>query len=130
MCMRITGERLEDGADAAQLLLGRHRRRAGPGRLAADVEDVGAGRRQLEPVRDRPLGAEEEPAVRERVGGHVDDAHEPGHELSYWARITRPSGASSTKWWAWPARKRAHWFCGRSSAGRRGSWAISATQSP
>jgi hypothetical protein len=62
------------------LLLGRvDALRAGPGRLAADVEDVGARRAQREAVRDRGLGVEVAAAVAERVGRDVDDAHDEGH---------------------------------------------------
>ena len=45
------------------------------GRLAADVEHVGARGDQREAVRDGGVGVEEAAAVGERVGGDVDDAH-------------------------------------------------------
>ena len=49
-----------------------------PGRveLGADVEDVGACRLELQGVRDRRVGGQIAPAVREAVGGDVDDAHD------------------------------------------------------
>ena len=70
------GERLDDGQDAAQLLLQRRPAGAGAGRLAADVEDVGTVRGEREPAGDRVAGLEPPPAVAERVGGDVDDAHD------------------------------------------------------
>src|SRR5579875_882830 len=50
--------------------------RARAGRFAADVHDVGPGRRQLQAVGDRLVGAEPAAAVGERVGRDVDDAHD------------------------------------------------------
>ena len=58
-----------------ELDLERHRVGARPGRLPADVEQVGAVGGQLQAVGDRGVGVEERAAVRERVGGHVDHAH-------------------------------------------------------
>ena len=48
----------------------------GPGRLAADVEDVGALGDQLAAVLDRRRRLEPLAAVAERVGRDVDDAHD------------------------------------------------------
>ena len=62
----------------AQLLGVVDRLGAGPGRLAADVEHVGARRHQREAVGDRGVGVEEAAAVGERVGGDVHDAHHRG----------------------------------------------------
>src|SRR5690606_19932815 len=54
----------------------RHARGARPRRLAAHVEDVGTLPQQLEPVRHRGGRLEPLPAVGERVGRHVDHAHD------------------------------------------------------
>ena len=70
------GEPLEHGHDAPQLLVERHALRAGPGRLAADVDDRRALRRAIAPRGcDRVLGRAVDAAVRERVRRDVDDAH-------------------------------------------------------
>ena len=61
----------------------------GPGRLAADVEDLGALGDQLAPVLDRPLGIEEQPAVGERVGRDVDHPHDPGARCRSTSSIKR-----------------------------------------
>ena len=66
----------DDREDPAQLLLRRDRRGAGPRRLPADVEHVGALRHQRGAVLDRPRRVEEAPPVREAVRRHVDDAHD------------------------------------------------------
>ena len=47
---------------------------AGPGRFAADVDEVGARRPQLEAVPDGVVVVEEPAAVGERVGRDVEDA--------------------------------------------------------
>ena len=65
-----------DRQDPAQLLVGVDRLGAGPGRLAADVEDRRAGRGQREAVRDRGVGVEVAAAVGEGVGRDVDDPHQ------------------------------------------------------
>ena len=49
---------------------------ARPGRLAADVDDVGACRGEREAVGDRRVGPEPLPAVGEGVRGDVDHAHD------------------------------------------------------
>ncbi len=67
---------LDDGDDPAGLLVGGDWRRAGAGGLPADVEDVGTGGGELDPVGDGGIGLEEAPAVRERVGRDVDDPHD------------------------------------------------------
>ena len=67
---------LEHRRDAPQLLVGRQRRRAGPRRLAADVDDVGAVRDHRERVGDRDVGIESRAAVGERIRRDVDDAHD------------------------------------------------------
>ena len=51
---------------------------AGPRRLAADVEDVGALRLETQPLRDRRLDVRAQAVAREGVGRHVDDAHDEG----------------------------------------------------
>ena len=67
--------RLDDREHAAELLGVVDRIGTGAGGLAADVEQVGAGGDQGEPVGDRGVGVEEAPAVGERVGRDVHDAH-------------------------------------------------------
>ena len=54
-------------------------RRAGPCRLAADVEHRGARRVQGQAVRDRRVGVEVAAAITERVRRDVDDPHDDGH---------------------------------------------------
>jgi len=56
----------------------RDRLRAGARGLAADVEDVCAGGRQLQPVRDGRCRVEMRPPVREGIGRDIDDAHHRG----------------------------------------------------
>ena len=65
------------GARSRDLDLRRDDLRARPGGLAADIEDVRALCGERAAVGDRPPGVEKEPAVRERVRGHVDDPHDP-----------------------------------------------------
>src|SRR4029077_4959028 len=64
------------GATPPQLLLGSDRRRAGACRLAANVEEIGSLADEFAAMRNRAVGLEELPAVRERVGSHVDDPHD------------------------------------------------------
>ena len=65
-----------DRADPAQLLVLGRALGAGPGRLATDVDQVGALGEQLQAVRDGGLGLEPLAAVGEGVGRHVDHAHD------------------------------------------------------
>ncbi len=52
--------------------------RAGPSRFSADVDDVGAlGRHDGRPIKGC-VGTGIAPAVGERIGGHVQDAHDGG----------------------------------------------------
>ena len=61
---------------ARELVVGADRRGAGPGRLAADVEDVGALRRPAaRSARSRAPASMSAAAVGERIGRDVDDAH-------------------------------------------------------
>ncbi len=71
-------KRLDDGHDAAGLLLDRDRVGARPRRLAADVDDRRALGGHGHALADRRLGVHEEAPVRERVGGHVEDPHDAG----------------------------------------------------
>ena len=73
----VGGERGDDGHHAGELLLDRDRAGAGARRLAADVEDGRALGDELAPVRDRRVAVEPLAAVGERVGRHVEDAHDP-----------------------------------------------------
>ena len=75
---RLGGQALDHRQHPAQLLVGGHRLGAGPGRLAADVEQVGARGHEGQAVRDRGVGVEEAAAVGERVGRDVHDAHHRG----------------------------------------------------
>ena len=68
-------ERAHDPDDAAQLLGGVHRRRAGSGRLAADVEHRRTRGGERDAVLDRKVGVEEAAAVGERVRRDVHHAH-------------------------------------------------------
>ena len=72
----VGDERLDDGEHARELVLGVHGLGARAGRLAADVEQVGALAREPPALGDGRVGVEERAAVRERVGRHVDDAHQ------------------------------------------------------
>ncbi len=65
----------DDGHDSAPLLRRVDGIRARPRRLAADVEQVGAVGDQLPGAGDGGGRIQELPAVAERVGRHVDDAH-------------------------------------------------------
>ena len=70
------GQRRDHGPDPAQFLVLADPQRAWPGRLAADVHDVGTARGQLEPVRDGLVWPEPLSAVGEGIRGHVDHAHD------------------------------------------------------
>ena len=75
-CLGARAQALDDGDDAAQLFLGGNVLGAGPRRLAADVEDVGAFLGKLQAVRDGRLRRSMQAAVGEAVGRDVDDAHD------------------------------------------------------
>ena len=70
------GERGDHRQDAPALLLEVHGVGAGPGRLPADVEDVGPLRLEPQRVRDRGVRGAVAAAVGEAVGRHVDDPHD------------------------------------------------------
>ena len=72
------GEGVDHRKHTVELLAHQRASRPGPGRLAADVEDVGALLHQVEPVRDGRVGVEPLAAVGEGVRGHVHDAHHEG----------------------------------------------------
>ena len=69
-------ERRDHRGDPPQLLPGVDRRMTGPRRLAADVDDRRALRRQGFRVGDRGGRVGVQAAVRERIGRDVDDAHQ------------------------------------------------------
>ena len=71
-----TREALDDGQDAAQLLLDGDGIGTGAGGLAADVEDLRTLGGEPAAVRDRVLGGVEHAPVREGVGRDVDHAHD------------------------------------------------------
>ena len=84
---------------------------AGPGGLAADVDEVGARRAQREAVRDGVVVVEEPAAVGERVGRDVEDAHHhapPGlrqpirHRPVTAGSATAPPRASEAEVWNIP----------------------------
>ncbi len=68
----------DDGEDPADLLLFGDGKGAGPGALAADVEDVRPFAGEGERVVDGAVRVEESAPVGEGIGGDVDDPHEPG----------------------------------------------------
>ncbi len=70
------GEGADDRHDAVDLLLGRDARRAGPRGFPPDVDDIRAGGGHRVGVANRVDEAHVLAAVGERVGGHVEDAHD------------------------------------------------------
>jgi hypothetical protein len=66
---------LDDRDDPTELLVDRRAQRSGPGGLAAHVDQVGPARGQVDPVGDGAVVVEVAPAVGERVGRDVEDAH-------------------------------------------------------
>ena len=74
----LRGERLDHGGDAVPLLLGRDRIRSRTGRLAADVDEVGALVDHLDPTDHGSAVIEVQPPVGEGVGRDVQDAHDEG----------------------------------------------------
>ena len=68
-------QRFDDRQHPAALLTFRRRLRAGPGGLAADVQQICAVVHHPHAGVDRRLGIQQLPAVGERIGRHVDDAH-------------------------------------------------------
>ncbi len=69
-------ERAHDGHDAPQLLLLVDAGGAGPGRLAADVDQVGALRDEIQTVLHRRCRVEPAAAVGEGVRGYVHHPHD------------------------------------------------------
>ena len=72
------GEALDHRQDAPQFLVLVDRRGAGPGRLAADVDDRRAVRGHAFGLRERRRQVEKTAAVGKRVGRDVQDAHDHG----------------------------------------------------
>ena len=100
-------EALDHRDGAVELLGGGHGLRARARGRSADVENRGALRHQLEAVLLRGVRVEEAPAVGERVGGDVDDAHDrvrahgaevcaPGIIASEWRPPSRRSCSTTT----------------------------------
>ena len=79
--------------DAPDLLVGRHLRGAGPGRLAAHVDDVRTVGLELQSRRRRMLGVRIRAAVGERIRGRVDDPH---HERPL-AQRQRPASGQAQR---------------------------------
>ena len=75
---RVIGTPMLRREDPALLFVRVDRRGERPGRLAADVDDGRTGGDQNEPVGDGGLVIEVAPAVGERIGSDVDDAHDGG----------------------------------------------------
>src|SRR5690606_29486577 len=81
-------ERLDHRHDARDLIARVDRRRPRARRLATDVEQVGALGDEAQAMLDSAPCIEEFAAVRERIGGHVDDAGDAGP-----AEVERALGA-------------------------------------
>ena len=71
-------ESLDDGENAPQLLIRGDGGGPGSGGLAAYVQHIRALIDEVEAVLGRPLRSEELTAVREAIGGDVDDPHDGG----------------------------------------------------
>ena len=74
--VQLIDDALDQRHDALDLLLHRHGRTPGGGRLTADVEDVGTRGDELPGERHTLLQAPVAPTVAEGVGRGVDDAHQ------------------------------------------------------
>ena len=72
----LFGQRAHHGQHAASLLVGIDRGKSGARRLAAHVDDVGAGIEHRQAVLDGGIRVEVLPAVAKRIGCHVEDAHD------------------------------------------------------
>jgi hypothetical protein len=83
-------EPLDHRDHPADLLLERHGVRSRSGRLAADIDQVGALIGEASGVGDRILGVDEQAAVAEGVGGHVDDPHHEGAAAELERVVTAP----------------------------------------
>ena len=69
---------LDDGDDAAELLVGGDPLRAGPGGLTADVDEVGAGSNLCQGVGHGDVDIDEPAAVGEGVRRDVEHRHDQG----------------------------------------------------
>ena len=67
---------LEERNDAVDLVAFGSWRRAGTGRLAADVNDVGSIGEHLAHTLDRAHRVDIAPAVEERIGSDIEHAHD------------------------------------------------------
>ena len=72
----LFGQRAHHGQHAASLLVGIDRGKSGARRLAAHVDDVGAGIEHRQAVLDGGIRVEVLPAIAKRIGRHVEDAHD------------------------------------------------------
>ena len=72
----VGGQGLDDGADARPLLVCADARRVRAGRLPAHVDEVRTGGHHLAGVAQRGRDVRVASPVRERIGGHVEDAHD------------------------------------------------------
>src|SRR5262245_42384933 len=68
-------QRFDHGHYAAYLFFGAYRLRSGPGRFAANIQNVRALGLDLEGAGDRALEIGVLPAVREGIGRHIERAH-------------------------------------------------------
>jgi hypothetical protein len=64
--------------DTAYFLAGGEQGGSGAGRLAADVDNVGAGRQQRITLPDRAIGIKPAAAIKKAVGRDVEDTHHEG----------------------------------------------------
>ena len=76
----MTAQRRDDNLDPRDLLVLREHP-ARLGRHPADVDDAGARAHEVDAPADGRLGRGRGPAVVERVGGDVDDAHHAGRAV-------------------------------------------------
>jgi len=74
--VQLAPQAANDGQHAPQFFLPRDRLRAGPCGFAAHVDPVGSLANQFHPALDGAFGSKVESAIRERVRGHVEHAHE------------------------------------------------------
>jgi hypothetical protein len=71
-------EGAHDGLDTPDFLSRRKLVGAGTRRLASNIYNVGARCEERPTLANRALGIEPLPAVREAVGGDIEDAHDEG----------------------------------------------------
>ena len=85
---RCAVQRLQDGHDTPELLVGGDAFGAGPGRFAADVDDRSALVEHAPACCGGRCRLEVDAAVREGIRGHVDDSHHGRPRKSFLDRRT------------------------------------------